>query len=301
MIFPHIPQVCQIPDPAEASRTREADVPTTTPLIPLHQPGNRLSVTLITLNEEANLPRCLASVRGLADEILVVDCGSTDRTRDIALEAGALVHTHPFHGYGAQKQRALELASGDWILWLDADEWLDTEARSRISQLLTTPPAADIGAYQLRRLDFYLGRWIRHAGWSVQWKVRLVRRGCACWSGDLIHESLQVTQGLVRHLSGRVRHHPYQNIGHQIEKLNRYTEILAVRDQRIPTWRIWSCMLIEPPWVFLHRYFLQLGCIEGFYGFMISALSTFYCFLHYAKIWQLKRGLHDIKPGDEAV
>lgn len=256
-----------------------------------------LALVVITLNEEANIGRCLASVSGLADQLVVVDSGSTDRTREIAEAAGAVVWTQEFLGYGRQKQLAMEKADCDWLLFLDADEWLDDEARSAIAAVLRECPQADATGFRLRMRTFYLGGWAEHGAWWTEPKLRLVRRGAARWKPDVVHESLELTSGCCRLIPGRILHFPYRDLGHHLQKIDRYTEIISVRDQDTPSPRVWFGMTAEPPLVFLHKYVLQLGFLDGRRGFLGATLMAFYFFLRYARIWQRRHDGEGPRPG----
>jgi glycosyltransferase involved in cell wall biosynthesis len=249
-----------------------------------------LALVVITLNEEPDIGRCLASVSGLAQQMVVVDSGSTDRTREVAAAAGAEVFPREFLGYGQQKQFALEKASCDWLLFLDADEWLDDGARSAIKAALAARPPGDLTGFRMRMRTFYLGRWVDHCRWLTEPKLRLVRRGCARWKPDVVHEALELTNGRARSISGRILHRPYRDLADQLEKIDRYTGIIALRDRETPAPRVWFGMIVEPPAVFLHKYVLQLGFRDGLRGFLGAGLMAFYFFMRYAKIWQLREG-----------
>ncbi|MFN7986458.1 MAG: glycosyltransferase family 2 protein [Thermoanaerobaculia bacterium] len=256
-----------------------------------------LALVVITRDEEANIGRCLASVSGLARQIVVVDSGSTDRTREIAEAAGAEVFTQEFLGYGRQKQLALEKAGCDWLLSLDADEWLDEEARGAIRAALEARPPEDVAGFRLRMRTFYLGGWAEHSRWLCEPKLRLVRRGSARCRPDVVHESLELTSGRSPLLRGRILHAPYRDLGHQLEKIDRYTAAIAVRDQDTPWPRVWFGMTLEPPLVFLHKYVLQLGFLDGVRGFLGASLMAFYFFVRYARIWERRNGREGPRPG----
>ena len=255
-----------------------------------------LALVVITRNEETNIGRCLASVSGLAHEMVVVDSGSTDRTREIAETAGAEVFTQEFLGYGRQKQLALEKADCDWLLFLDADEWLDDEALSAIRAALHARPPEDVTGFRLRMRTSYLGGWAEHGVWRTEPKLRLVRRGFARWKPDVVHESLELTSGRSRSIHGRILHLPYRDLSHHLQKIDRYTEIISVRDQDTPAARVWFGMTLEPPLVFLHKYVLQLGFLDGLRGFLGASLMAFYFFVRYAKIWR-RRHEREPRPG----
>ena len=248
-----------------------------------------LSVCIITLNEERNLPRCLRSIDGLASEIVVVDSGSQDRTREIAAAAGAKVVEQAFLGHVKQKQTALELASEEWVLSLDADEWLDEGLRSEIAATLASNPPEEISGYELNRQPYYLGRWIHHSGWFPEWKLRLVRRERAHWAGFDPHDRLEV-RGAVRRLTGRLKHFPQVDLSDHAATINRYTDIISGHWRPTGNFRAIAGMVLEPPLVFVQKYLLQGGFRDGVRGFIIAAMTSYYFFLRYAKLWERKHG-----------
>ncbi|MBM3985163.1 MAG: glycosyltransferase family 2 protein [Planctomycetes bacterium] len=242
-----------------------------------------LSVCIITLNEEDNLPRCLASVQGLATQVVVVDSGSTDRTQALAREAGAEVIERPFTGHVDQKQFALERATADWVLCLDADEWLDDALRAAVARVVQDGVPADVDGYELDRRSLYLGAWIDHGGWAPQWRLRLVRRGRARWTGMDPHDRLEA-QGRVARLPGRLGHRPYRSLSDHVAKVNRYTDLMALRrreaGQRPPP----LALLLRPPARFLRMYVLRAGFLDGWRGLVVACMGAYYVFLKYAKL-----------------
>ena len=250
-------------------------------------PGRvRLSLVVITLNEARTIGRCLDSVSDLADEMLVVDSGSTDSTRELAAARGVRVLEREFDNYGAQKQFALEQARGEWILCLDADEWLDATARDAVADLVDEPPPSEICGFRQRMRVCYLGRWLRYGLLSGERKLRLVRWGCARWSPDTVHESLRLKSGRLEDLPGNILHEPYRDLSHQLSKINRYTDLIAKRDSHLSAYRVWFGVLMEPPLVFLHAYVLRMGFLDNRQGFLAAATHAFYFFVRYAKIRQ---------------
>ena len=243
-----------------------------------------LALVVITLDEEANIADCLASVAGLAGQLVVVDSGSTDRTRAIAEAAGAEVFTEEFLGYGRQKQLAAGKARCDWLLFLDADERLDDEARAAVRALLDSPPPEEVTGFRLRTRTSYLGAWVAHGPWQNETKMRLVRRGAAHWKPDVVHESLELTSGSGRLLPGRILHFPYRDIGHQLRKIDRYSAIIAARDAETRAPRVWLGMVLEPPFVFFQKYVLQLGVLDGWRGYLAAALTSLDFFLRWARV-----------------
>jgi glycosyltransferase involved in cell wall biosynthesis len=255
-----------------------------------------LSVCIITLDEERNLPRCLRSVARLASEVIVVDSGSRDRTREIAAAAGAKVVEQAFLGHVKQKQTALDLASEEWVLSLDADEWLGEDLGEEIAETLASEPPQSVAGYELNRQPFYLGRWIRHSGWFPEWKLRLVRRRRARWAGFDPHDRLEVS-GSTRRLSSPLKHYPHVDLSDHTATINRYTDIIAGHWRPTSTLRAVTGMVIEAPLVFVQKYILQGGFRDGVRGLTIAAMTSFYFFLRYAKLWERDHGSGD--PRDD--
>lgn len=242
-----------------------------------------LSVCIITLNEQDNLPRCLESVAGLAAQVVVVDSLSTDDTQRIARDAGAEVIERPFEGHVLQKQFALEQAREEWVLCLDADEWLDDELREAVRGVITANTPGGANGHELNRRNLYLGAWIDHCGWSPEWRLRLVRRSEARWTGADPHDRLEVNGARAR-LAGRLRHRPYRDLADHLGTINRYTDIMV--QQRLESDRDTPplAMLLRPPARFLKMYVLRAGFLDGWRGFVVSAMGAFYVFLKYAKL-----------------
>jgi glycosyltransferase involved in cell wall biosynthesis len=246
-----------------------------------------LSVCIITLNERDNLPRCLESVAGLATQVVVLDSCSTDGTQQVAREAGAEVHERPFEGHVRQKQHALELAREEWVLSLDADEWLDARLRDEIAGIVKGG-AGRVEAYELNRRNEYLGAWIDHCGWSPEWRLRLVRRGRARWTGHDPHDRLEAT-GAIGRLQGRLCHRPYRDLADHVSKINRYTDTMARERHEAGERSSWGKLWLRPPARFLRMYLLRAGFLDGWRGLLASALGAFYVFLKYAKLRELGR------------
>ena len=242
----------------------------------------KLSITVITENEEANLPNTLTSV-AWADEIVVVDCGSTDTTVDVARQFTDRVSVNPWPGYGAQKNHAAEIASHDWILSLDADERVSPALAEEIRQLLATEPARR--GYRLPRVAFHLGHWIRSTDWYPDHQLRLYDRRAGRWSTPSVHESVQIdgAPGVLRH---ELEHYTYRDLSHQLATIDRYTT-LAARDMAEHGRRASRLrLLVHPPLAFLRNYVLRKGVRDGTAGFIISAMNAYYVFLKFAKLWE---------------
>jgi glycosyltransferase involved in cell wall biosynthesis len=245
--------------------------------------GPRLSAVLITRNEEANLPACLASLRDLADEIVVLDSGSQDRTLAIAEAAGARVASHQFAGFGAAKQRALAMARGAWVLSIDADERVTRSLAVEIRATLDGAAAGDPEGFLVRRDVYFLGRRLRFGGMGHDWVLRLFRRTSGRFSDDPVHEHVEVPGRLGR-LRGTLQHHAYRSLAEHVEKMNRYTDIQAtVKAARGVRYRSW--MWLRLPWEVFVRGVLRLGVLDGSAGVIFATMSAYSAWLRYAKTW----------------
>jgi glycosyltransferase involved in cell wall biosynthesis len=257
-----------------------------------------LSVCIITYNEEANLPRCVASV-GFADEIVVVDSGSTDRTVALAVEAGCRVIEQPFLGYAAQKNLAAQAASHPWVLCLDADEWLLPGAAAIIRDALATRHP-HVAGYALNRHTYYLGDWVNHGGWWPEYRLRLYDRQRGQWVDDGLHEGVKV-RGAVSRLDVEVGHLSYRDIAHHFTKLNTYTSIRAEHWHAQNHVSVgWLQFIGHPLWRFCRMFVFKGGWREGYRGLIIASIGAFYVFTKYAKLWELQHGCGR-DQGDEAV
>lgn len=238
-----------------------------------------LSVSIITLNEESNLPRCLASVRDLAAEIVVLDCGSTDGTADVARRFGADFHVQPWRGNVEQKNAALHLCTQPWVLCLDADEVLSPELIAAIrSAFARGEPKLD--GYWVNRRTFYLGRWIWHA-WYPEWRLRLVRKHKARWTGLDPHDYLEVA-GETARLKGDLLHYSFRDLQDHLQRWIKYARIMADRDARDGRKFRWYYLVFSPWFAFFKRLILKQGWRDGWRGWVISFASLTYVFAKYA-------------------
>jgi glycosyltransferase involved in cell wall biosynthesis len=239
----------------------------------------KITATIITLNEERNIARAIESLR-CADEILIVDSGSVDRTVELANNLGARVIEANWRGYSGQKNWAAEQASHDWILSLDADEALSEGLESEVLALKKS--GAEFRAYTMPRLARYLGKWILHSGWYPDRKVRLYHRAGARFVGDFVHESVQV-QGPVGKLQNNILHFTCESLSEHVKTVDRYTTLaaqeLAARRVQISS----SRLIVDPAWTFVRTFFLQRGFLDGAEGLMIAYMAAFYTFLKYSK------------------
>jgi len=255
----------------------------------------RLSVVIITLNEAENIRGCLTSVK-FADEVVVVDAGSTDGTGDVVREFTPNVYHRPMQGFGPQKQFAVEQATGDWILSLDADERLDDTLSAALVQFLESE-AADTGCdgYRIYRRNIYLGRPIMHCGWYHP-VLRLFKRGKGRFNDKLVHEEVMV-EGTVGLLPGEILHEPYRDLFHHLEKMSRYARLdaqeLIRRGRVVRGWQAPVHLILRPLWKFLEKYVWQQGFREGMHGLVLSGMAAFGVFFIHAHCWWLQRGAVD--------
>lgn len=245
----------------------------------------RLSAVLITRNEEANLPACLASLAGLVDEIVIVDSDSTDRTVAVGEAAGARVVRHRFDGFGAAKQRALDLATGTWVLSVDADERVTPALAAEIRRVLDAEPSP--GGFLVRRDVFFLGKRLRFGGMGNDWVLRLFRRAGARFSASPVHERVEIP-GRPERLRATLEHHAYRTLAEHVDKMNRYTDIQAqVKAGRDVRYRNW--MWVRLPWEVFARCVLRLGVLDGTAGVIFGTMSAYSAWLKYAKTWRPDR------------
>jgi glycosyltransferase involved in cell wall biosynthesis len=262
------------------------------------EPSTRqtLSVAIITLNEEQNLARTLSSVQ-FADEIIVVDSGSTDRTIEIARDYEAKVFFEPWKGFASQKNSAIEKCSGTWVLSLDADEELTLELQQEIRILLRKRPPAD--AYMIRRRNLFLNAWMRHGGYYPDPKLRLFRRHAANFAPPArfterpVHETIAF-DGVLDILHHDLIHHAYPTIESYLDHMDRYStlgaQIIVEKGKTSRSW--WSFyynIFILPTFTFLWNFGFRLGFLDGREGFLLHLYHSTYTSWKYAKAWQTTR------------
>jgi glycosyltransferase involved in cell wall biosynthesis len=249
-----------------------------------------LSVAIITLNEEANLSRTLASV-SWADEVVVVDSGSSDGTRAIAEQHGARFIEEPWRGFAAQKNFAMSLCTSEWILSLDADEVVSAELAASIRQAIDR--ACSRMAYSLARRNFFLGRWIRHGGYYPDRKLRLFRRGQASFRETPVHETAAF-QGTVEALRGDLLHNAYPTLESYIEHMQHYSTLGASTAARRghsgqSVFGFLNGVLLNPLATFLYNYVIRGGFLDGREGLLLHLYHSAYVSWKYAKAWESSR------------
>jgi glycosyltransferase involved in cell wall biosynthesis len=247
----------------------------------------RISASIICLDEAERIEACLASV-AWCDEIVVVDAGSTDGTLEIARARATRVEVRDWPGYAAQKNRALDLTRGDWVLCLDADERCTPGLRDAVLAAVADP--GDAAGFEVRRHTFYLGRWIDHGGWYPDRKLRLVRRGRGRWTGPDPHDKL-VVDGPVRRLDAELVHLTYRDVADHLRAVQRYSD-LVVEDRlaRGVRFRL-ALAVLHPPFKFLSGWLWKGGFRDGWPGFVIAVASAFHVFAKDVKLWERSRDL----------
>jgi glycosyltransferase involved in cell wall biosynthesis len=242
-----------------------------------------VAVVLIVRNEAARLRECLASIRW-ADEIVVLDTGSTDETVAIAREFTGKVHSAAFSGFGPLKNQALDLATCDWILSIDADERVTPELQQEIMGVLRD---AGHAGYLVPRLSYLCGQPMRHGGWWPDYVARLVRRGQGRFTDVPVHEEL-VVRGSTGRLASPLLHDAYDNLEQVIEKLNRYSTLAAEKMHRAGKRAGVLTALVHGAWSFFRTYVLQLGLLDGRRGLILAVLNAEHSYYRYAKLWRLQ-------------
>jgi len=241
-----------------------------------------ISVVIITLNEEKNLSRCLQSIQEIADEILIVDSFSNDKTEEIARSFKARFIQNKFEDYVSQHTFADQHASNDLILTLDADEALSEELQKSIKEIKKDNPGFD--GYFMNRMTNYCGKWIKHSGWYPDKKLRLYNRKKGQWAGQLVHEKFELQKETkTGYLKGDILHYSFYTIEEHIQQANKFStlgaKVLATRNKKIPCF----FLVMKPVAKFIRNYFFRLGFLDGFYGFTICYITAAETFYKYVK------------------
>jgi|HubBroStandDraft_2_1064218.scaffolds.fasta_scaffold49049_2 hypothetical protein len=245
-----------------------------------------LTAILIAYNEEADLPRALLSLKGVADEMVLVDSGSTDRTCEIARNSGARVYARKLEGFAAQKNFAASLSSNDWILCIDCDQELSPELRA--SLLAWKEQTPDKNCYEICQLSSYLGAWIRHSGWYPEYRALLFRRDKGKFVGAL-HERVEA-EGAPGRLPGHLLHYTIQSLAEHRAKIDAMST-LAAEDMFARGRKSWlPAMIFAPPWTVVQRLVFQLGLLDGRRGWLIAWMSAKHIYIKYRKLGRLRAG-----------
>jgi len=254
----------------------------------------KLSVAIITFNEERNIERCIKSVLDLADEILIVDSYSTDRTQEICNKYNVKFVQHRFDGYIEQKNWAISMASYDHVLSLDADEMVSEEMKNSI---LKVKGVWKYDGYYFNRLTYYCGKWIKHTSWYPSRKLRLWDRRKGKWDGVNPHDIFVMNKDTSKKfLRGDILHYSYYTLEEHISQINHFTNILAKSYHSQGINATYDKIILHPLWRFLRDYFLKLGFIDGFYGFTVSINSAHETFLKYIKLKKIIEDEQELDP-----
>lgn len=261
-----------------------------------------LSVVIITYNEEKNIGRCIESVQAVADEIIVLDSVSTDRTKQICESYNIRFIEQPFLGYVRQKNLALEMAVNDYVLCIDADEALDETLRKNILLVKDRNFPSDI--YSMNRLSSFCGQWIKHGSWYPDRKIRLINKHKARWAGLDVHEKITADQGTSSmHIKGDILHYTYDTIEDIILRTNQFTNIqvkgMFKAGKRASAFKL----MINPLIAFLWSYLFRLGFLDGYYGFIVARFASYSTLIKYSKLLQMQRSQErfDTNKGSEQV
>ncbi|NOZ34613.1 MAG: glycosyltransferase family 2 protein [Chlorobi bacterium] len=247
----------------------------------------KLSVVIITFNEEKNIERCLNSVREIADEIIVLDSFSTDKTEEICKKYNVKFFLHKFDGYTSQKNRAVTFAENDYVLSLDADEVLSEKLINSIKQIPENQP---FDAYDFNRLNIYCGKPIKHTSWYPDKKIRLWNKNKGKWEGDKIHEIVKIKKNAeTGFLKGDLLHFSYNSIEEHIAQANKFSTVRAEEYFNKNKSLLLLKAIFAPQYHFIRNYFIKFGFLEGYYGFIISCIIAFEVFLKYVKAFHLSR------------
>ncbi len=241
----------------------------------------RLSVCIITFNEEKNLARCLESIKKIADEIVIVDSGSTDETLDVAKKYKTKIYERRFDNYANQKNYAVVRADGEWVLSLDADEVVTPELAEEITGAILVK---DVNGYLIPRKNIIFGSEIKHTRWSPDKHVWLFRRGKGKWKGE-VHEEVEV-EGWVAELKNPKVHFSYETITDFLNMINRYTDMISEEENKKGRRFSYFMLFFTPTLSFFRRFFYKQGYLDGWRGFILSYLMALYRMTSWIKIWE---------------
>lgn len=242
------------------------------------------SVTIITLNEESNIRACLESVKW-ADEILVSDSGSSDKTVQICKEYGAKVFIDQWQGFGKQKNLIAGRARNSWILNIDADERITPDLRKEIEDILNN---GDYEGYFIPRKNFFGDKWIKHCGWHPDYNMRLYRKNKGRFNERDVHEAVKI-EGRAGYLKNPMEHYTYKDVSDYLKRMDRYSTLAAEEMSKNGKSTGLSDLIFRPCFTFLKMFFLQKGFLEGYSGVILSGLYAAYTFSKYAKLWEMSK------------
>ena len=242
-----------------------------------------LTVAMITLNEEKNLERTLKSVQDFADEIVIVDSGSTDKTEEIAKRFGAKFVYQKWLGYGPQKNKAIELSTSDWILNIDADEEISPELANKIKAIKEN---SRYKVYKINFMSVCFNKKIKHGGWSNTYRIRLFRKNAGSYNENSVHEEFVTTHEIAK-LHKYIYHHSYSDLADYFEKFNKYTTLGAIEYYKKGKKASLISIVLSPIYKFLRMYIVRLGFLDGLEGFLLATTSSLYTMVKYYKLREI--------------
>ena len=241
----------------------------------------KLSIGLITYNEEKNLARTLDSIIEIANEIIIVDSGSTDKTLEIADRYNASVYSEEWKGYGMQKNSVIEKCGGEWILLIDADEEISRDLRNKIKEIISDKNSKKI--YKPNFTAVCFGKRIKHGGWSNHYRIRLFQKGAGKYNDREVHEKF-ITNEEIGILKEEIYHHTYEDLEDYFNKFNRYTSESANQYKKQNKKKSFVLFYLDSLFKFFKMYILKLGFLDGYEGYLLAKFSSFYVFNKYAKL-----------------
>lgn len=247
-----------------------------------------ISAVIITLNEEKNIGRCIDSLKGVVDEIIVVDSGSSDNTASICAAKDVKFVFNKWQGYSAQKNFANSLASNSLVLSIDADEALSPELRISLQNI---SEQAGITAWEMNRRTNYCGKWINHCGWYPDRKLRLFYKDLGQWDGAKMHEHIVMTSGETAFLKGDLLHYSYYSLSDHVKQIELFSGLMAEMNFETGKKASLLKLFFSIPARFIRDYFFRLGLLDGYYGFVICSLSAWASFIKYLKLRELNKHL----------
>ncbi|MCI7223562.1 MULTISPECIES: glycosyltransferase family 2 protein [Fusobacterium] len=254
-----------------------------------------LTVSIITLNEEKNLARTLESVKKFADEIVIVDSGSTDKTEEIAKSFNAKFYFQKWLGYGPQRNKAIELASSEWVLNIDADEEISEELAKKIADI-KDDKNDKIDVFKINFMSVCFGKKIKHGGWSNSYRIRLFKKNSGRFNENNVHEEF-ITNSHIGKINEYILHHSYSDLEDYFTKFNKYTTLGAIEYYKKNKKASLVSIVLNPIYKFIRMYFFRLGFLDGLEGFILAITSSLYTMVKYYKLKEIYRNNAYIKEG----
>lgn len=254
-----------------------------------------LTVSIITLNEEKNLARTLNSVKKFADEIVIVDSGSTDKTEEIAKSFNAKFYFQKWLGYGPQRNKSIDLATSEWVLNIDADEEISEELAKKIMDI-KNGKISNIDVFKINFMSVCFGKKIKHGGWSNTYRIRLFKKDSGRFNENNVHEEF-ITSSQIGKINEYILHHSYSDLEDYFTKFNKYTTLGAIEYYKKNKKASFLSIVLSPIYKFIRMYFFRLGFLDGLEGFVLAITSSLYTMVKYYKLREIYRNNAYIKEG----